>query len=127
MDYRDILKRIYKPEIGSIWKAPNSIWTNNFAKNKKPKGYHPSIVEKIRQDNVSVQLAPGTSKEYKKGSCVFKIDLKGDGKYSFFLLKLSMPYIIDDLLNLDRGWNGIESLNEKQLKDLEWQIKICKG
>ena len=127
MDYLGILKQIYRPEIGSIWKAPNDIWTGSFAKNKNPEDLHPSIVEKVKQDNVSVQLAPGTSKEYQKGSCVFKIDLKGGGEYSFFLLKLSMPYIIDDLLNLDRGWNGIETLNEKQLKDFEWQIKICKG
>jgi hypothetical protein len=127
MDYLSILKKIYKPEIGSIWKAPNKIWTTNFARNKNPEDLHPSIVEKVKQDGVSVQLAPATSKEYQKGSCVFIIDLKGDGEYSFFLLKLSMPYIIDDLLNLDRGWNGVESLNEKQLKDFEWQIKICKG
>ncbi|MEA3495959.1 MAG: hypothetical protein U9R42_07985 [Bacteroidota bacterium] len=127
MDYLGILKQIYKPEIGSIWKAPNNIWTGNFAKNKNPEDFHPSIVEKVKQDGVSVQLAPGTTKEYQKGSCVFKIDLKEDGEYSFFLLKLSMPYIIDDLLNLDRGWNGIDSLNEKQLQDFEWQIKICKG
>jgi hypothetical protein len=38
-----------------------------------------------------------------------------------------MPYIIDDLLNLGRGWNGVDNLNEQQLKDFEWQIKICKG
>jgi len=127
MDYLGILKQIYKPEIGSIWKAPNNFWTGSFAKNKNPEDYHPSIVEKVKQDGVSVQLTPGTTKEYQKGSCVFKIDLKEDEKYSFFLLKLSMPYIIDDLLNLDRGWNGIDSLNEKQLNDFEWQIKICKG
>lgn len=127
MDYLSILKQIYKPEIGSIWKAPNNIWTCGFAKNKKPEDFHPSIVEKVKQDGVFVQLAPGTTKEYQKGSSVFKIDLNGNGEYSFFLLKLSMPYIIDDLLNLDRGWNGIDSLNESQLQDFEWQIKICKG
>ena len=127
MNYLDVLKKIYKPEIGSIWKAPNKIWTGSFAKNKKPEDFHPSIVEKVKQDGVSVQLAPGTTKEYQKGSCVFKIDLNGDGKYSFFLLKLSMPYISDDLLNLDRGWSGIDSLNESQLHNFEWQIKICKG
>ncbi len=127
MDYRTVLKRIYKPEIGSIWKAPNRIWKNSFAKNKDPEDFHPSIVEKVKQDTVSVQLAPGTTKEYQKGSCVFKVDLKEDGIFSFFLLKLSMPYIIEDLLELERGWNGVESLNEKQLKDFKWQIKICKG
>ena len=127
MNYKDILRKIYHPEVGSIWKAPNQIWTSNFAKNKNGEGFHPSIVEKLKGDKISVQLAPGTTKEYRKGSCVYKADIKGDGKYSFFLLKLSMPYIIDDLLNLNRGWNGIDSLNEKQLQDFEWQIKICKG
>jgi hypothetical protein len=127
MDYRNILRRIYQPEIGSIWKAPNIIWTNSFAKNKSQNDFHPSIVEKIRKDSISVQLAPGTTKEYQKGSCVFKADLIGDGTFSYFLLKLSMPYIIDDLLNLERGWNGVDNLNEQQLKDFEWQIKICKG
>jgi len=127
MDYKDILRRIYQPSVGSIWKAPNNIWTNSFAKNKSENDFHPSIVEKIRTDNVSVQLAPGTTKEYQKGSCVFKVDLVGDGKFSFFLLKLSMPYIIEDLLNLDRGWNGIDILDDTQLKNFMWQIKICKG
>jgi len=127
MDYLSVLADIYLPEIGSIWKAPNNIWTNKFAKNKNPKDVHPSIVEKVKKDGVSVQLAPGTSKEYQKGSCVFKVDLKGNGEYSFFLLKLSMPYLIDDLLKLNRGWNNIEILNEEQLKAFIWQIKICKG
>ena len=127
MDYKDLLKTIYKPEIGTIWKAPNNLWTNNFAKNKDPNDFHPAIVEKLKGDNISVQLAPGTTKEYKKGSCVFKTDLAGKGKESFFLLKLSMPYIIDELLNLDSGWDDITALNESQLKDFIWQIKICKG
>lgn len=127
MDYRDILRRIYQPEIGSIWKAPNIIWKNSFAINKSQNGFHPSIVEKIRKDNISVQLVPGTTKEYNKGSCVFKVDLAGDKTFSFFLLKLSMPYIIEDLVKLDRGWNGIDVLNDEQTKDFKWQIKICKG
>ena len=38
-----------------------------------------------------------------------------------------MPYIIEDLLNLGRGWNGIDGLNEEQTNDFKWQIKICKG
>ncbi len=127
MDYRDILRRIYQPEIGSIWKAPNKIWTNSFAKNKSEDDVHPAIVERIRKDNISIQLAPGTSKEHQKGSCVFKVDLTGDGTFSYFLLKLSMPYIIEDLLNLERGWDGIDVLNEEQINDFKWQIKMCKG
>jgi len=127
MDYLDALRRIYQPDVGSIWKAPNNIWTNNFSKNKAPEGFHPSIVEKIKQDNVSVQLVPGTRKEYQRGSCVFKVDLKKDGEYSFFLLKLSMPYLIEELLNIGRGWNGIDTLNEKQLINFKLQIKFCRG
>ncbi len=127
MDYKEVLRKIYRPEVGSIWKAPNRIWNNSFAKNKPAESFHPSIVEKIKNDGISVQLAPGTTKEYQQGSCVFKVDLKGDGIFSFFLLKLSMPYIIEDLLKLERGWNGVESLNENQLKDFKWQIKMCKG
>ncbi|HOE39205.1 MAG TPA: hypothetical protein PLG05_04410 [Bacteroidales bacterium] len=127
IDYRDVLKRIYKPEFGSIWKAPNKIWTNNFAKNKSKEDLHPAIVERVRNDNVSVQLVPGTTKEYKKGSCVFKVDLAGDNTFSYFLLKLSMPYIIEDLLNMERGWNGVDVLNEDQIHDFKWQIKMCKG
>ena len=127
MDYKKILKRLYKPEVGSIWKAPNSIWKNSFAMNKSPKEIHPSIIEKLKQDGVSVQLTPGTTKEYQKGCCVFKVDLRENGKCSYFLLKLSMPYIIDDLLDLERGWDGIDILNEKQLIDFHWQTKMCKG
>ena len=127
MDYKQVLKNIYKPEIGSIWKAPNKIWTTGFARNKTPEGYHPSIVEKLRLDDVSIQLVPGTSKAYQQGSCVFKVKLGKTDRMTFFLLKLSMPYIIEDLLKLERGWNGINTLSSSQLKDFEWQIKICKG
>ena len=45
MDYRDILRRIYQPEIGSIWKAPNNIWTNSFARNKLKEELVSSILE----------------------------------------------------------------------------------
>jgi len=127
MDYKSILKKIYQPEIGAIWKAPNKIWSNNFAKNINQENYHPAIIEKVRNDGISIQLAPGTSKEYNKGSCVFKIDLFEKKYHTHFLLKLSMPYLIDDILNLDRGWNDIDSLDDKQLKDFIWQIKMCKG
>jgi hypothetical protein len=127
MDYREALKKIYKPDFGSIWKAPNKIWSSNFAKNKNSEDTHPSIVEKLQRDGVSVQLAPGTTKEYQKGSCVFKVDLAGNGVHSFFLLNLSMPYTIGELVELRRGWNGVDVLDEKELKRFEWQIEICKG
>ena len=127
MDYLNILKKIYTPEIGSIWKAPNKIWSTNFAKNKKLEDIHPSILERVRSDGVSVQLAPGTSKEYSIGSCIFKVKIGQTEKTTYFILNLSIPFIIDDLLNLDRCWNGIETLPKKDLDNLDWQIKICKG
>ncbi len=127
MDYLGILEQIFKPEVGSLWKVRNNVWVNGFAGNRDQKKFHPSIVERIKSDNVSVQLAPGTSKKYEKGSCVFRIDLNNKGRYSYFLLKLSMPFIIDDLKKYDRGWDGTDYLNDSQLKEFEWQIKICKG
>ena len=127
MDYLEVLKKIYKPEVGSVWKAPNKIWINDFAHNKREKGFHPAIVECIKQDGVSVNITPGTTKNYNKGSCVFKTNLKKDAKVSYFLFKFSMPYVIDDLINLDRGWAGVEILDKDQLKNLEFQILCCRG
>jgi hypothetical protein len=127
MDYREALKKIYKPDIGSIWKAPNNIWTTGFANNKEPYGIHPSIVEKLHRDGFSAQLAPGTTKDYQKGSCVFKVDIGEKGVNSYFLLNLSMPYSISELLDLPRGWNGVDVLSEDQIKKFDWQIEICKG
>jgi hypothetical protein len=127
MDYIEILRSIYRPDVGSIWKAPNFIWQTGFARNIDGDSFHPAIVERIKADNFSVQLAPGTSVNYNKGSCVYKIDLANDGIITSFLLKLSMPYTINSLLDLERGWNGVDQLDEIRLKEFEWQIKICKG
>jgi len=126
LDYSKTYALIFTPE-GSLWKAPNRIWTTGFAKNKSPEEFHPSIVQKIRRDNYTLQLAPGTSRSYKQGSCVFKIKLRTDLITSYFLLMLSMPYVIDDLLMLRRGWKNINELNYQQQKDLIWQLKMCKG
>ncbi len=127
MDYLEVLRSIYKPDFGSIWKAPNCIWTTGFAKNVAQSECHPAVVEYMKSDNVSVQLVPGTSVDYNKGSCVFKVDLASNGKLSYFLIKLSMPYSMSSLLKLKRGWDGIQDLSEDQKKDFLWQIKICKG
>ncbi len=35
-----------------------------------------------------------------------------------------MPYIVDDLLRLDRGWSGIDSLNEEQLNRLTNAVNL---
>ena len=125
VSYIDVLKKIYNPPVGSIWKAPNFIWTTNFARNKDQYGLHPSIVERVRIDRIA-SLAPGTSRK-RIGSCVFKTDLGENGKISYFLLDLSMPITLDQLLEFEKGWNNVEELNEKQLQNFLQQIKFCKG
>ena len=70
MEYYEALKKLYKPQIGSIWKAPNRIWTSGFASGAPDEDIHPSIVEKLHSSNITLSIAPGTSKE-KHGSCVW--------------------------------------------------------
>ena len=125
LSYIDTLKKIYNPPVGSIWKAPNFIWTTNFARNKDQYGLHPSIVERVRIDRIA-NLAPGTSKK-RIGSCVFKADMGESGKTSYFLLDLSMPITLEQLLEFEKGWNNVEELSDKQLKSFLQQIKFCKG
>jgi hypothetical protein len=38
-----------------------------------------------------------------------------------------MTFSKSDLMALKQGWNGIEQLDDKQLKDFKQQIKFCKG
>jgi hypothetical protein len=123
----DVLKKIFIPPVGSIWKIENYRWKTGFAKNKDLYGLHPAIVERIKNDKISIVIVPGTSKSYKKGSCVFNVDLSNNGIKSHFLLKLSMAVLIEDLLESKKGWNNIMELNQKQLSDFQWQIKICRG
>ncbi len=127
MDFYEALKKIYVPQFGSIWKAPNRIWTSGFAMGANSEHIHPSIVEKLYKDNVTVTLVPGTSKDYQRGSCVWKVDLSGNSTTTHFLLKLSMPYHIDDLKNKERGWDGIDELDDEQKVDFKRQIKFCRG
>lgn len=112
---------------GTIWRAPNSIWTTDFAKNKDGAELHPAVIERIHRDNITVYLAPGSTKGYREGSCVFKTKLKGSGKTSHFLLSLTMARSKKEFRNLDQGWSGVNRLDEKQIDDLRWHIKICKG
>jgi hypothetical protein len=82
LDYSNTFARIYT-STGSIWQTPNYIWKPSFiaksntiwkvifAKNKKGSDLHPAVVEKIKSDNFTVQLAPGTSKNYNLGVCAF--------------------------------------------------------
>ena len=112
---------------GTIWRAPNMIWSTNFAKNKKANDLHPALIERLGNDTITAYLTPGSTKDYKKGSCVFKTRLNGSLRTSHFLLKLSMPYLITQMMDLEQGWSGVNELNSKQIDDLIWQVKICKG
>ncbi len=129
-DWKQILFDIYTPEIGSIWAAPNGIWTNSFAANKGETDYHPTVVGKTSSCNTYCQIIPGTTKEYRKGSCVFKIKLNINDlncSYSYFLINLWMTFSKSDLMELKRGWNGVLCLDEQQIVDFKFQIKICWG
>jgi hypothetical protein len=129
-DWKQILSNIYTPAVGSIWSAPNGIWNTSFAANKEKDECHPTVVGKVNTDKISCCIIPGTSKEYQKGSCVFKVKLNTynlDSPISNFLIKFRMTYSNSDLLKLKRGWDGVDSLNELQVKELKLQIKFCLG
>lgn len=129
-DWKQILYDIYSPEVGSVWAAPNGIWTNSFASNKSEADYHPSLVGKLSACKTNCQIVPGTSKDYRKGSCVYKVKLNSIDSscpLSYFLIDLWMTFSKRDLMGLKQGWNGVEQLDEKQLKDFKQQIKFCKG
>ena len=126
MSYFEVLKEIWKPPVGSIWKIPNYIWNTGFATNKSKDDIHPAIVEKLFKDNLHARIVPGTSKDYNKGKCVYEVDFSNQGKISYFLIRLSMPILIDDFNNLKRGWDRIEDLNEEQLSEFKRQVKICR-
>lgn len=127
MGVLSIFRRSVKIELGTIWAAPNLIWSNGFARNKPGAGYHPAIVERVKKDNIIVTLAPGTSQTDNRGSCVFKTKLTPLSQTSHFLLKLSMPYLIEDLVLLQNNWNGIQKLSENEIKAFKTQITWCKG
>ena len=127
---RQLLYDIYNPKVGSIWGAPNGIWNGTFAANKSAKDFHPTIVGKLSSCKTNCQIIPGTSKKYNKGSCVFKVKLNSlDSTFpqSYFIINLWMTYSKSDLLALKQGWNGVENLDEPQLKAFKQQIKFCNG
>jgi hypothetical protein len=129
-DWKQILSNIYFPAVGSLWAAPNRIWQNSFASNKDKNDCHPAVVGKVNTDKVSCRIIPGTTKEYRKGSCVYKVKLDPDDSdcpYSHFLIELWMTYNNSDLLKLKRGWNGWDSLTGEQVEKLKLQIKFCTG
>lgn len=129
-DWKQILHDIYVPSVGSIWVAPNAIWSNSFAANKSLNDFHPLIVGKLSNCKTNCNIVPGTSKDYLKGTCVYKVNLNpidADSPISHFLINLWMSYSKSDLQKLKQGWNGINNLDENQLKDFKLQIKFCKG
>jgi len=129
-DWKQILYDIYTPDVGSIWAAPNNIWTNSFASNKSKNDFHPSIVGKISSCKTSCHIVPGTSKDYRKGTCVYKVKLNttdANCPFSYFLIDFWMTFSKSDLMQLKQGWNGIYRLNDDQLKDFKLQVKFCRG
>lgn len=129
-NWKSILRDIYCPVIGSIWVAPNGMWNNQFAHNKDKNDCHPSVIGRVYDQNTKCWIIPGTSKGYNKGSSVFKCKIDPndpDCPYSHFLIKLRMTYNSKDLPNLQRGWNGIETLSDSQIEDLKLQIKFSLG
>lgn len=129
-DWKKILKTIYTPDIGSLWAVPNKVWNNGFATNKAGDDMHPALLEKITPCKTITYIIPGTSKEYKQGSCVYKVKINPvdmNSCVSHFLIKLSMPFTKENLMDLRQGWNGIDELSEKQLADFKMQLKFCKG
>ena len=127
MTYQEVLIKSDIPAEGSIWRAPNKIWNNSFARNKSDEGLHPALIERIKKDKQNAILIPGTSKDYRKGSCIFKIRFYPFSKMSYFLMKLSMTMDIESIKKMEQGWNNKNELNEKQLSELRWQLKMCKG
>lgn len=128
--WKNILRDIYSPEIGSIWVAPNGIWNNAFAHNKDKDDIHPSVIGRVYDENRKCWLIPGTSKDYNKGTNVYRVKLDPNDPecpYSHFLIKLRMTFNSKDLYNLQRGWNGIDTLSDEQIEDLKLQIKFCLG
>jgi len=129
-DWKKILMTIYTPDMGSLWAVPNKIWNNGFASSKAGEELHPALVERVTPCKTITQIIPGTSKNYKQGSCVFKIKINQNDPTeltSYFLIKLSMPFTKETLVSLRQGWNGIDILNEKQIEDFKMQLKFCKG
>lgn len=129
-DWKQILYDIYPLKIGSICAAPNNIWTNSFASNQSNIDCHPSVIGKVSPCKTSCKIVPGTSKDYRKDSCVFRVTLDtSDPTYppSYFLIDFWMTISKNDFLTFKSGWDGIKKLNEEQLRAFKQQIKFCKG
>jgi hypothetical protein len=129
-DWKQILLNIYTPEIGSVWSVCNGIWNNQFASGKDKNDCHPAVVGKLNKDSASCKIIPGTTKEYQRGSCVFRVKLNPynpECQISNFLINLWMTYSNRELFKMKRGWDGVEILNEAQIRELKLQIRLYWG
>lgn len=129
-DWKQVLRTIYSPPIGSIWTAPNAIWTNSFAHNKAGNDTHPSVVGRVFEKDRLCWVIPGTTKTYNKGSNVFRTKINPDNPDcpdTHFLIALRMTCTIEELLELKRGWNGIDDLRDSQVEELKLQIRFSLG
>lgn len=129
-DWKKLLRTIYSPDIGSLWAVPNSVWDNGFASTQARADLHPALLERYTPCKTITYIIPGTTKSYNQGSCVFRIKInptKTNESYSHFLIKLSMPFTKAKLIELQQSWNGIDSLDDKQLQEFKMQVKFCRG
>lgn len=129
-DWKSVLYSIYTPNVGSIWGVFNGFWSNSFAANKPTHELHPGLVGKVNPNDAFCKLVPGTTKDYRKGSCVYKVCLNTMDPAcptSYFLIDLWMTVNNSDLYKLKRGWDGINDLDKQQLSDFIQQIKFCRG
>jgi len=130
MDFKAALIEVYKnlpftPDIGSIWAAQNRIWDNNFAWNKSSDDYHPAIVAEIKPCDTILTILPGTTSDHSGERCAYEVIHQKKKKISYFLFALAMPYTKDNLLDLERGWDGVNELDKSQLISFKSKIKIC--
>jgi hypothetical protein len=123
MELPDTLKIIIHPGFGSIWRVPNKIW-KSFAREKEAENLHPGIISKEERNGFTFQLTPGTSRK-SGGRCVFKAYMNSQKKRSHFIIKLSVPITKTRLLELKRGWNGVDDLSFNDKNKFRIKIREC--
>lgn len=115
-------------QLGSIWAMINSFWQRQPMRRKfHPKeenGLHPGLIVRDNFDGFTYQIAPGTTKTYEGGICVYKVNLHPK-KDTHFLMHLSAPVTTDDMEDQKHGWNGVKQLLQWQLQSLLNQYKYC--
>jgi hypothetical protein len=123
----EVLKEIWSPELGSIWKIRNSDWCElgrGFAKTNAPDAYHPGLVVRIHPDGHTLSVAPGTSKR-NNHKCTLKIDSKSKTGATHFLLMFAMPYTKNKLELSLQGIGGRRQLSDQELEMLEEKRTAC--